>query len=201
MTGVVSNKIQVFSPYSNPYGVSYPEWTARWWKWILSFPIESSPAKDESGDNCSLDQHAPVWFLAGTLGGVASRRCVVPEGLAILFPVLNHGGTLADEPGKSEEELVVFTRTEMDIISDLEVVIDGVKLDDLKDYRVCSPVFDVVLPKNSLFGGRAGPTRGVSDGYWVFLMPLSKGNHTVHSIGSCSAGRVTIGVECKITIQ
>jgi hypothetical protein len=201
MTHDVSSNVSVFSTDSNPYGVGYAEWTARWWQWILSLPIENNPAKDETGNNCGLNQNGPVWFLAGTVGGVAKRRCVVPEGLAVLFPVLNHGGTLADEPDKSEEELVLFTRSEMDVISDLEVIVDGAKLDKLKNYRVCSPVFDVVLPKNSLFGGLPGPTRGVSDGYWVFLKPLSKGKHFLYSVGSCSAGRVRIGLECDITVQ
>jgi hypothetical protein len=33
--------------------------------------------------------------------------------------------------------------------------------------------------KNNIFGV-SGPTRGVSDGYWVILEPLEPGTHEVH---------------------
>jgi hypothetical protein len=89
----------------------------------------------------------------------------------------------------------------MDVISNLEVIVDGVKLNDLQRYRVQSPIFDVVLPENNLFDGTPGPTRGASDGYWLFLEPLSKGKHMIHSFGSCLAGKISIGVNYDITIS
>ena len=203
MSSEVRNEISVFPKDSNPYGVSYAEWTARWWQWILSLPKERSPALDETGENCAQHQNGPVWFLAGTMNGTATRHCIVPEGLAVLFPILNHGGTLADkvEPKESEEELILFTKSEIDVISDLEVMVDGLRIKDLENYRVSSPLFDVVLPKNSLFEGPQGPTRGVSDGYWVFLKPLSKGKHHIKSNGSCRQGTVNIGIQWDIIIQ
>ena len=69
--------------------------------------------------------------------------------------------TFADEPSiKSEQELVSLAKKEMDVISNLSVMIDGEKLDGLQKYRVRSPIFEVVLPENNLFAGRPGPTRG-----------------------------------------
>jgi hypothetical protein len=61
---------QLFSRESDPYGVSYTEWTARWWQWAFSIPVENNPVNDMTGANCAINQHGPVWFLAGTLGGV-----------------------------------------------------------------------------------------------------------------------------------
>jgi hypothetical protein len=201
MTATSGTHLSVISPESNPYGASYAEWTARWWQWALSIPLENNPINDISGKNCAVNQSGPVWFLVGTLGGIAERHCTIPSGRAILFPVLNHGGTLADSPTvKSEEELLTLATTEMDIISDLEVRVDGVKLGGLERYRVRSPIFDVVLPQNNLFGGTPGATRGASDGYWLFLEPLPGGNHKIHSFGSCLSGKVKIGVSYDITI-
>lgn len=193
-----SNNLLVFSPDSDPYGVSYSEWIAKWWQWVLSIPVENNPVNDTTGNNCAINQNGPVWFLAGTVGGVLDRNCTIPVEKAILFPILNYGGTLADSPTiRSEDELLSHATTEMDIISNLEVTVDGVKLNG---FRVRSPIFDVVLPERNLFGGTPGPTRGVSDGYWLFLGPLPKGRHKIHSFGSCLSGeKVSIGVNYDIT--
>jgi hypothetical protein len=199
------SNVLVFSPDSDPYGMGYAEWTAKWWQWILSTPAETNPAKDDTGENCGINQSGPVWFLAGTIGGIAKRKCSIPAGKAILLPILNHGGTLADRRERemhieSETELLSFVVREMDVISSLEVSVDDVKLNGLQRYRVQSPIFDVVLPKNNLFEGTPGPTRGVSDGYWLFLKPLSRGKHNVKSSGSCLSGTVNIGVNYDITV-
>jgi hypothetical protein len=199
------SNVLVFSPDSDPYGIGYAQWTAKWWQWILSTPVEINPAKDNTGENCGIHQSGPVWFLAGTIGGIAKRKCSIPLGRAILLPILNHGGTLADRRERemhieSETELLSFAVREMDVISNLEVSIDGVKLNGLQRHRVQSPIFDVVLPKNNLFEGTPGPTRGVSDGYWLFLKPLSRGKHNVKSSGSCLSGTINIGVNYDITV-
>lgn len=204
MSGSTNNLI-LYSTESDPYGISYAEWTAKWWQWALSIPVENNPVNDPTGKNGGVNQRGPVWFLAGTLGGVVDRHCSVPVGKAILFPILNHGGTLADSQNiKSEEELLSFAKTEMDIINlnNLEATVDNVRLKfrELKKYRVTSPIFEVVLPERNLFGGIPGPTRGASEGYWLFLGPLPKGEHRIHSFGSCLSGRIIIGVNYDIAI-
>jgi hypothetical protein len=193
-----SNSVLVFSPDSNPYGLSYTEWTAKWWQWALSIPVRNNPVTDKTGENCAINQKGPVWFLAGTLGGEVVRTCTIPADKAILMPILNHGELADSPPSKSEEELLYYTTREMDIVSDLEVMIDNVKLSGWR-YRVRSPIFDVILPEENLFGGTAGPTRGASDGYWLFLRPFAKGKHKIHSFGSCLSGKVRIGVNYDIT--
>jgi hypothetical protein len=198
MTARSSNNL-VFPPDSDPYGVSYAEWTSRWWQWALSIPVESNPVNDMTGANCAINQNGPVWFLAGTLGGVVDRTCIIPSDKAILMPILNHGELADSRDVKSEEELLSYTTKEMNIISDLEVMVDSVKLSALNRYRVRSPIFDIILPEKSLFEGTPGPARGASDGYWLFLRPLSKGKHKIHTFGSCLSGKVRIGVNYDLT--
>jgi hypothetical protein len=185
---------------SSPYGISYAEWTARWWQWILSIPKQTNPVYDKTGNNFIVNETHPVCFLPGSID-VAVRNCTIPEGKAILLPTINYGATLADEPKiKSEFELQMLAKREIDVVSDLQVNIDGTNLDKLEICRVRSSAFDVVLPQNNLFNGIPGKTKGTGDGYWLFLKPLSRGKHKISSFGSCLAGRVKISLNLEIEI-
>ncbi|WP_329443162.1 hypothetical protein OG906_14855 [Streptomyces sp. NBC_01426] len=62
---------------------------ARWWKWALSAPEDRSPVGDTTGRNAGWRQPEDLWFLAGTHGGRVVRRCTVPSGRRLFFPVLN----------------------------------------------------------------------------------------------------------------
>jgi len=74
---------------STPYGKSYAEWHAAWWKWAFETPADERPVLDETGEFCHVGQSGPVWFLAGTasFGGSGSveRTCTVPAGKALFF--------------------------------------------------------------------------------------------------------------------
>ena len=66
----------------------------------------------------------------------------------------------------------------------LAATVDGMSLPDLQRYRVQSPLFSFTVPANNIVGIKGGTTtQGVSDGYWVFLQPLSAGNHNIHFSG------------------
>lgn len=80
----------VYSINSKPFGISYGNWTAKWEQWLLSEPQVTNPATDQTGKNCGENQKGPVWFLAGTPGGTATRTCTIPAGKAILFGIINN---------------------------------------------------------------------------------------------------------------
>ncbi|HBF81034.1 MAG TPA: hypothetical protein DD420_14235 [Streptomyces sp.] len=61
----------------------------RWWQWALSAPDDRCPVKDTTGEHAAWGQPDDVWFLAGTYGGRVVRRCAVPAGRPLFFPVLN----------------------------------------------------------------------------------------------------------------
>ncbi|MER7725188.1 hypothetical protein [Streptomyces sp. NPDC096323] len=61
----------------------------RWWKWAMSAPDDVSPVRDTTGEHAAWNQPSDLWFLAGTYGGRVVRRCVIPTGKPIFFPVLN----------------------------------------------------------------------------------------------------------------
>jgi hypothetical protein len=86
---VSNGQIAVLSVDSKRYGLTYGEWTAKWWQWGYSIPKDINPAYDDTGKNCAQKQNGPVWFLAGTYGHAVNRGWDIPAGKAILFPILN----------------------------------------------------------------------------------------------------------------
>jgi hypothetical protein len=86
----------VLPPASKPYGLTYAQWSARWWQWAFSIPGSVNPLFDTTGEQCGQGQSGPVWFLAGlffappTLPNTADRTCTVPAGKALFFPVANN---------------------------------------------------------------------------------------------------------------
>jgi hypothetical protein len=60
------NEGGIFTTDSRPYGLTYGEWTAKWWQWAYSIPSDVHPAYDDNGKYCAEGQSGPVWFLAGT---------------------------------------------------------------------------------------------------------------------------------------
>lgn len=174
---------RVLSANSTLDGVTYSEWTARWWQWLVSVPLERNPAADTTGEFCAENQNGPVWFLPGTFAGPVDRTCNIPAGKAILIALVNSECNPAEYPDlQTESELRSCAKAGQDSVSELFTRIDGVQLKDtdLESYRVDSPLFNLTLPENNIFGLPPQTTPTVSDGYWVFLEPLSEGSHTIH---------------------
>ena len=73
------NAFEVFPADSKPYGLTYGQWAAKWWQWSYSIPEENNPIKDTTGKDCAINQSGPVWFLAGTAGRSAEKKCTIPQ--------------------------------------------------------------------------------------------------------------------------
>jgi hypothetical protein len=188
---------------SSAYGKTYGEWSAEWWRWCFSLPADHHPLFDTA--DCSAGQSGHVWFLGGTFTAVtgedgttigeATRECAVPSGTALFFPILNTECATVEGNGETEEELrdcVTFLGSGVENPdSNPQCTIDGVAVRDLNSFRVQSPLYTYgPLPDNNLlqaFGldAPAGTeSLSVSDGIYVMLAPLSKGQHTIHFSGS-----------------
>jgi hypothetical protein len=185
----------VFPLDSKPYGVTYPEWITRWWRWLLSFPIDKNPAIDQTGMYSSQKQEHPnVWFLAGTFGGYVRRKCQIPFGKAILMPIINYECSFADEPAiTTDAQLELKCKSEIDDIKDLSVIVDDHLLSDISLYRIRSPFFVIDLLENNVLGVKPTRTRMISDGFWIFLKPFGIGIHRIITSGSCRSGTIRIG--------
>lgn len=173
--------ISVFPADSKPYGLTYGEWTARFWQWLHSIPKPDSPAADTTGKNCALKQTGPVWFLPGTFGGTNERTCTIPAGKAILVSLINVMCSYAEHHLKTEPELRACAKADQDKVTSTMITVDGVQINPV---RLQSPLFTVTLPENNALGLKPQTTPAISDGYWVFLQPLPSGQHTIHASGS-----------------
>jgi hypothetical protein len=189
----------VLPPQSHPYGKTYGEWEAAWWKWAFSLPADHHPLTDTAP--ASTGQTGNVWFLGGTfitetgpggeIIGRVTRDATIPTGKALFFPLVNTEGSTAEGNGATEAELRAYAKMSADTIvpSSLFVQIDGRSLQGLGSFRAQSPLFIYgPLPVNNLLGFAAGTTSpSVSDGYHVMLTPLSVGQHTLHFGGTAEA--------------
>lgn len=194
--------IEFHSPESKPYGLTYGQWTVKWWKWALSVHKERSPIIDTSGENANISNNDPdVFFLAGTLGGAeVERRCEVPATRSILFPVINYEVNSTDDPQFStDNELVEGVKRDIDDILNLETTVDGIKV---KIFRISSDPLIFDLEDNFEFAKahNSNLKRASSDGYWVFLKPLSKGEHELFFAGSCSAATRNVRASYRINV-
>jgi hypothetical protein len=176
-----SQRIVVFSAESKPYGLTYGDWTAKWWQWGYSIPKDINPAYDDTGKNCAQKQNGPVWFLAGTYGHAVDRKCDIQAGKAILFPILNSECSFAEFPKlKTLSELRTCAKTIQDQVSSLKASVDGIPIPSLQQYRILSPPFNFTLPQNNILGMPANiTTQAIADGNWVFLKPLPPGGHKI----------------------
>jgi hypothetical protein len=178
---------ETFPPGSEPYGLSYREWSAEWWKWLDGIPEDRNPAADPTGAFCAENQNAsgPVWFLAGTWGSKEVRSCTIPPGKSLLISPIEAICTPVDTPGvKTEEDMRQCTKEDQDKVNLVSVTVDGFEIPRMTDYRFQSPLFNLTLPENNVMGVPAQETQGVSDGYFVMLKPLPQGEHVIRSVGS-----------------
>jgi hypothetical protein len=171
----------VFAIDSKPYGLSYEDWTIKFWQWLLPIPVEINPKTDKTGEHCQEGQGTlPVFFLTNGDGSFTERTCTVPAEKAILIPVGLVECSFAEQSGTNEEELHTCAEEDQSSNPILFLSVDGRQIQQIEKYRVHSRAFNVTFPENGLFGAKAGPSRAVSDGYWLIFEPLPPGEHEIH---------------------
>jgi len=200
-------ELEWFTPNSRPYGLTYGQWTVKWWNWALSIPTEINPVFDDSGKFANASQKDPnVFFLAGTFdGATVQRRCTVPSGKAILFPVMNYEVNPIEYPHlNTETEMIREAIRDQDDIINLEATINGKKV---PFYRIRSdpPVFPLTISLDLIESeevpkGAKTIDKAASDGYWIFLKYLSKGEHRIFFAGSCSSGIRNVRATYNVTV-
>jgi hypothetical protein len=206
---------RVFPLDSEPFGMSYENWTIQFWRWLCSIPADRNPVTDRTGLHCGEAQVGqPLFNLAFSDMGGAERTCTLPAGQHLLIPLNVVFVSFAEFPGTLNDDDLhrlaeedesskpfIFLSVDGKDSSQLELI-GGEKLTDLKQFRVHSRAFDVNITDNPIFG-LPGPTRAVSDGYWVILEALSPGPHQIHfkaRLTNPLTDRLFYSVDVKYTI-
>jgi hypothetical protein len=181
----------VIPPHARAYGLSYAEWGAQWWRWAYSFPADQFPPLQSGEVDCAAGQSGSVWFLAGAAGqGPVTRTCSIPAGKALFFPIISiindypcPDPNFQPPPGETLEQfLTEGAQAIINLVTQLDVVVDGQSLNDLFSYRATSHLFTFTAdPSLVAFDSCVTGTQqyGVTDGYWILLRPLSLGSHTI----------------------
>ena len=177
---------RILPPESLPYGKTYAEWSAEFWKWGLEYPVAGHPFLDDPSFDFSARQSGQVWFWAAP-DGPLERIVTMPEGKAIFLTLRDVECSSLEAPpffGATEQEQRDCAKFFADHIVDLFCIIDGKPVKNLEAYRVSSPQFQFTAPSPWIFGDTGGAGTAVADGYYLMLAPLSKGTHTIHYGGT-----------------
>ncbi len=149
------------------------------------------------------------------------RTCVIPKGKPVFFPLINDEESFAEKQAyldfsksaekgefgqKGGEAMRIATSEDVDNMIKLEATFDegtdfevALLTGRLCKNRVTTDIFDVDFPEDNIFDGKPGPSRIVSDGYWIFLKPPPEGSHTLHFSGL--EDDYGSGVTYKITVK
>lgn len=190
------------------HGQSGADLSAEWWKWAMASPREINPVADTSGKHCAVGQSGEVWFLAGGFGSSRiTRTCTIPAGRYIFFPVVNMAYWPPEaKSGNKCEQAKQSAALNNDTAVDLFASFDGVEIPNVKSYRArtekCFDIYERV-PRSAELPS-AFPS--ASDGYWLLLPPLAKGNHVIkfggkYNRNSAAYGRMVQDIEYYVLVE
>lgn len=181
--------VNILPPDAVAHGMTYAEWSAKWWQWLWEIPVSQNPGLDATGDFVGVNQDGPVWFLAPAYYGQWERTATIPTGKMLFIDLAGFCVSLSMGDGADEAELREYATWSVDdIISNVVLEVDGVRLQNWEDFRFATPegLYDITLPEDNMFEwfGYEIPAGtyendGVSEGYYAMLPPLSAGEHTI----------------------
>lgn len=187
---------------SKPFGKSYPEWAAIWWKFVLEknyppdkYPSEITRLKDPDGSLCAVNQTGNVWILPGAASGNHIRNCTIPKEVSLLISPTD-GYCNTERTPESELENCAYEDIKEDVRSG--ATLDGIEL--AKNHEVnflkASVPFDLYYPWGQ------GPYKTVAAGVYIMLKPLPPGNHTLYQfLQTGDTQDITYSVTYHLTIN
>ena len=202
-----SSTFEYFTPTDKPYGLTYGQWTVKWWQWIWSIPDSKSPLRDNTGKNADVNQpEKDVWFLVGTWATetmltIPTRKVTIPFDRSILFPIINCEANPIEYPDlKTDEDIVNHVVNDENTIVLKEVYINNIGI-PIQRVRSDPILFPLKIPhRNNEEEEKYIETKASADGYWLFLKPLPEDTYNISFKGACEMGRLKTGANYNITI-
>jgi hypothetical protein len=174
---------------SNPFGRQVKEWLADWWKFNLAISAKDHPyfvdpttGKDntKNSSKCFIgeDKGKNVLFLGAppVEDKFPVRTCDVPAGKAIFLPIESSQCDYGIEGINNENDLRSCAKAGNEGVAAV-IRLDGVKSDyQVEKNRVMTDLFNITM-NNKLFANYSGIFPSLSEGYSLFLKPLTAGDH------------------------
>ena len=134
----------IFQPNENIYGLSYGDWTAAWWQYLMQYTNNLNPYFDTTGSLCNEGQGGPVFYLVGSPTGatLTTRYCTVPVGKALLIPLIDAECSTIEAGDfhiANASQGHACAEAWVDGLDSIKMTIDGFKIYDLTSYRFQSP--------------------------------------------------------------
>jgi len=189
----------MYSKDTKPYGISFSEWMGKWWQWHVSLqnkvneqnPSNLSlihPREAYSSEKCAWDQdNKNVWFLPDgrSLGpseftNPEKRKCTVTHDKALLVQIYG-GGCDYSKGLTTDKDLEDCVNIGLDTVT-FAAKVDGVEVMSSINRNDILPnpyLYNITFTDNNLYDAPVGTYRAAANGYFLFLKPLSIGNHTI----------------------
>jgi hypothetical protein len=192
----VTLKAEVLPPAALPYGYSYEEWSAKWWRWNLGLSTNHTELVGQP--DIATDPAARVRFLAGAASTVTeTRKITIPAETPLFFTILSVWGDNTGCPAFTTftpDELASQIADQWTAVTKTTCTVDGVSVAGLGDpatstYHVLSPTFSYVTANRGsvldepCVSGDTTIYPAVANGIYVMLSPLAPGKHTIHYVG------------------
>ncbi len=175
--------VTALAPHFSVDGKTIGEWTSAWWQWAFSLGPTDNPFIDGSQSAADNHQAGPVFFLAGTATGSATRSFNVPADKYLLLPMINYECSDLEGNGNTEAELRTCAVDGIDLVDSLTV--SGIDLSgrSASEFREATPpgsTFSFEVVAGNAFGVAPGTAnKAVADGYYLMLAPIGLGEHTI----------------------
>ena len=178
---------RVLPPNSRVQGLTYGEWSVKWWQYVLSVPASENPLIGATGPGCGIQRIGNVALVVADPTTSEAIACEVPAGTMLFLDILSaECSTVEEDPFYGEDEEEMRACAEAFKLSKLQASIDGIAIHHLTEYIHTSPLFDFTVPEDNILGVEAGSGQSVSNGAHLLLAPLAPGEHTIHLHGEYS---------------
>jgi hypothetical protein len=192
----------VIPPSDLPYGLSYEEWSAKWWQWYMG--LETNHIENVGSPDICSGPASHVRFLYGapattTVTGHVEIGPDTPIFFAILgFIADNTACPVSDFGTNTSAQLGAEVEGAWTNVTVTTCTIDGVAVEGLDNpftsiYDIVSPPFSyTIAEKNSIISLVEGEDclpggmtiyPAVAEGVYLMLAPLKPGKHKISFVG------------------
>lgn len=199
----VTYAVEVYTKYDSPFGIPLDVWISKWWTWWITPSVDQFDERGAPKSSCLINNSEQmVMLIDTTVGSGIHQTCKISSQQGIIINLWS-GFFEASKPeydNYTYEQLSKAAREQVNLGTVTgSVKVDGTpvaKLDEVLsmtggslNYKVnlmenvtevYSKGFNITIPEDTHMPDQTpGTWRSGAHGWFVFLQPLSGGNHTI----------------------